>query len=268
MTFAAPPRAPHDPLDGRDAASGRAPRPDSKPGSRPGSRPDSKPGATLDAKPDEKPDEKPDPRTEILTAAAGCFTARGFVATSIDDVARAIGGTKGRIYHYWRSKLDLFVDVVRFSLEVIFAKVSAAEGGGPPEVRMGRMVRAHLRSILRDQPFHRCALQGVDMHLRAATTPEQREALKDIIALRDRHEKLFERVFRDGQRSGVFAPGPPGVIVRTLLPALNGAVFWYRPRHAETEADRETLIEDIASYALRGLGAGPGRKKEWMEWTE
>jgi AcrR family transcriptional regulator len=205
---------------------------------------------------------KPDPRAEILTAAAACFTAKGFVATSIDDVARAMGATKGRVYHYWRSKLDLFVDVVRFSLDLIHIKVSAAEGEGAPEDRMGRMVCAHLASILRDQPFHRCALQGVDMHLRAATTPEQREALKDIIALRDRHEKLFERVLRDGQETGVFAPGPSGVMVRTLLPALNGAVFWYRKRDDETDADREDLIEGIASFALRGLGADPGRKKE------
>jgi len=205
---------------------------------------------------------KPDPRAEILTAAAACFTDKGFVATSIDDVARARGATKGRVYHYWRSKLDLFVDVVRFSLDLIFDKVSAAEGTGAPEDRMARMVRAHLASILRDQPFHRCALQGVDMHLRAATTPEQREALKDIIALRDRHEKLFERVLRDGQDTGVFAPGRPGVMVRTLLPALNGAVFWYRRRDIETAADRQLLIEEIASFALRGLGADPGRKKE------
>lgn len=204
---------------------------------------------------------RPDPRAEILTAAAACFTDKGFVATSIDDVARAMGATKGRVYHYWRSKLDLFVDVVRFSLDLIYIKVSAAEGEGSPEDRLGRMVRAHLASILRDQPFHRCALQGVDMHLRAATTPEQREALKDIIALRDRHEKLFERVLRDGQEAGVFATGRPGVMVRTLLPALNGAVFWYRKRDAETDADREDLIEDIASFALRGLGADPGRKQ-------
>jgi AcrR family transcriptional regulator len=207
-------------------------------------------------------DARPDPRAEILIAAAACFTAKGFVATSIDDVARAMGATKGRVYHYWRSKLDLFVDVVRFSLELIYIKVSAAEGTGAPEDRMARMVRAHLASILRDQPFHRCALQGVDMHLRAATTPEQREALKDIIALRDRHEKLFERVLRDGQATDIFAQGRPGVMVRTLLPALNGAVFWYRRRDAETAADREDLIEEIASFALRGLGADPGRKKE------
>ena len=235
---------------------------------RPSNLPDAHDGATAQAlgggaaASDAGPESKPDPKAEILTAAASCFMAKGFVATSIDDVARALGATKGRVYHYWRSKLDLFVDVVRFSLEVIFAKVSAAEGDGPPEVRMSRMVRAHLRSILRDQAFHRCALQGVDMHLRAATTPEQREALKDIIALRDRHEKLFERVLRDGQASGVFAPGPPGVMIRTFLPALNGAVFWYRKRDSETEADREKLIEDIASFALRGLGATPASEKE------
>lgn len=201
-----------------------------------------------------------DPRTEILHAAAHCFMQRSFGATSIDDVARAMGATKGRVYHYWRSKLDLFVDVVRFSLELIYAKVAAAEGDGPPEVRMARMIRAHIASILEDRPFHRCAMQGVEMHRRGAATPEQREALLGVVALRDRHEKLFERVLAEGQETGVFAPGSPRLIARALMPAINGPVFWYRPRDGETEADREILIDEIAAFALRGLGAAPGRE--------
>ena len=203
-----------------------------------------------------------DPRTEILHAAAQCFMQRSFGATSIDDVARAMGATKGRVYHYWRSKLDLFLDVVRYSLELIWDKVAAAEGQGAPEERMARMIRAHIASILEDQPFHRCAMQGVEMHRRGAATPEQREALLGVVAMRDRHEKLFERVLREGQESGAFAPGSPRLIARALMPAINGPVFWYRPRDGETEADREKLIDEIAAFALRGLGAGPGRKQE------
>ena len=229
----------------------------------------------MDASPDARADPAPDParetapagapdpraaaRAEVLEAAARCFMDRGFSAASIDDVARAMGATKGRVYHYYRSKLDLFADVVRWSLELIHGEVVAAEGQGAgrgaPTARMGRMIRAHVRSILRDQPFHRVALQGVDMHLRAATTPEQRAALADLIALRDRHEKLFERVLREGIAAGEFAPRDPGVTVRTLLPALNGAVFWYRPRPGETEADRAEIIETVAAFALAGLAA-------------
>jgi AcrR family transcriptional regulator len=197
------------------------------------------------------------PRDEILTAAAETFTEKGFAAASIDDVARAMGATKGRVYHYHRSKLDLFAEVVRRGLEIIHADVTrAAEAAGPdPVARVAAMIRAHLVSILRDRPFHRCALQGVEMHLTAATTPAQREALGDLIALRDRHQRLFEDAIAAGARAGAFAPAEPRLAARTLLAALNGPVHWYRPRAGETEADRARLVEEIAAFALAGLGA-------------
>ncbi|MEL6211903.1 MAG: TetR/AcrR family transcriptional regulator, partial [Pseudomonadota bacterium] len=81
-------------------------------------------------------------------------------------MARRMGATKGRVDHYYRAKLDLFVDVVRHGLEIIHRDVTAARVAAPdPATRMAAMVRAHLRSILLEQPFHRAALQGVELHL-------------------------------------------------------------------------------------------------------
>lgn len=230
---------------------------------------DATPETTLAEAP--APDPR-DPRDEVLTAAAEAFTARGFAAATLDDVARAMGATKGRVYHYHRSKLDLFAAVVRRGLEIIHADVTrAAEAAGPdPAARMAAMIRAHLVSILRDRPYHRCALQGVEMHLTAATTPEQREALAGLIALRDRHQKLFEDAIAEGARAGAFHAAPDArLAARTLLAALNGPVHWYRPRAGETEADRARIVDRIAAFALAGLGAAedptpkdatPGRK--------
>lgn len=231
---------------------------DASPGTHPGPAGDARPGAPPAA----------DPRDEVLTAAAEAFTARGFAAATLDDVARAMGATKGRVYHYHRSKLDLFAAVVRRGLEIIHADVTeAAEAAGDaPAPRLAAMARAHATSILRDRPFHRCALQGVEMHLTAATTPEQREALADLVALRDRHQKLFEDAIAAAARAGALAPAPadPRLAARTLLAALNGPVHWYRPRRGETPADRARLVSEIAAFALRGLGAEPeptkGRK--------
>ncbi len=200
------------------------------------------------------------PREQVLDAAAHCFMEKGFNAASIDDVARRMGATKGRVYHWYRSKLDLFVDVVRYSLDLIHEETAAA-ADGPAEGRMARMLRAHLNSILRDQPYHRVALQGVDLHLRSATTPDQRDALNGLVALRDKHQRLFEKVIREGVEAGRFAPCDVPLVARTMLAAANGAVFWYRPREGETQADRTRLIDDIAAYCLHGLHGDPAAQK-------
>ncbi|WP_339951740.1 TetR/AcrR family transcriptional regulator [uncultured Albimonas sp.] len=193
---------------------------------------------------------------EVLAAAAVAFMERGFAATSIDDVARGMGATKGRVYHYYRSKLDLFADVVRRSLEMIHEAVERAEaGGGDPAARMERMMREHVGSILRDRPWHRCAVQGVEMFLRESAAPEQRAAMADLIHLRSAHERLFLRVLEEGMETGAFRRCDAAVTVRTLLPALNGAVYWYRPREGETEAHLDRIIDEIVAFALGGLKA-------------
>jgi AcrR family transcriptional regulator len=55
-------------------------------------------------------------REELLAASLKLFAERGFHATSIRDIARAVGITEGLIYHYFRSKEALLKGVVEHSL--------------------------------------------------------------------------------------------------------------------------------------------------------
>ena len=41
----------------------------------------------------------------------------------IDDIADRLSATKGRVYHYYRKKGDVFLDVHRRALEIMFAEV-------------------------------------------------------------------------------------------------------------------------------------------------
>jgi AcrR family transcriptional regulator len=48
-----------------------------------------------------------DTRTQILEAAARLFVERGFAATSVRDIAAAIGISNPSLYHHFSSKADL-----------------------------------------------------------------------------------------------------------------------------------------------------------------
>src|SRR3954471_12026127 len=67
-----------------------------------------------------------DKKQEILAKAAECFMEQGFHATTIDDVARRLGSTKGRIYHHYASKTDLFFDVHREGMDRLFRAIVPA----------------------------------------------------------------------------------------------------------------------------------------------
>ena len=50
---------------------------------------------------------------EIVTAAIQLFQQKGYHATSMQDIADAVGLQKGSLYHYITSKDDLLVDMMR-----------------------------------------------------------------------------------------------------------------------------------------------------------
>jgi AcrR family transcriptional regulator len=53
-----------------------------------------------------------DPRTRIHDAALACFEERGVKATTMDDVAVALGVSRPTVYHYFAGKDDLVLEVV------------------------------------------------------------------------------------------------------------------------------------------------------------
>ncbi|MTC77154.1 multidrug efflux transporter transcriptional repressor AcrR [Providencia sp. wls1916] len=54
-------------------------------------------------------------RQEILDAAIKTFSERGVTATSLADIAKAAGVTRGAIYWHFKNKVDLFHQACEFS---------------------------------------------------------------------------------------------------------------------------------------------------------
>lgn len=65
-------------------------------------------------------------REAILAAALEEFSASGFAATRLDDVARRAGVAKGTIYLYFEDKESLFQELVRAMLGPLVGTIEAA----------------------------------------------------------------------------------------------------------------------------------------------
>ncbi len=197
-------------------------------------------------------------RTEILDAAAEAFMQRGFAATSIDDVSDLLGATKGRVYHHYRSKTDLFFDVHLRGMDMDLAAVKeAARWEGAAIERLRRMAGAHLAVIFQNFAYQRVAVQGLEMHLAGQTTEQQRATLKHILTLRDEYERLFSDTIEHAVREGAIPEQNVRIVVKAFFGALNWTTLWYRPRRNQSAADRQALADTIVDFAMAGLGT-PG----------
>ncbi len=188
----------------------------------------------------------------ILEAAAECFMEAGFNATSIDDVAARLGATKGRVYHYYRSKADLFFDVHRTGMQINLGTIGPIAGQhGDPVAKLNRMCRSHLYNMLHSLSFQRVVMQGVEMHMAGRTTPKEREKLALLMDEREQYELFFQKTLVEGRQSGVFRFENPSFASKAVLAILNNPVIWYQKRKGESDAGRLAIIDQFTRFAMQ-----------------
>ena len=87
-------------------------------------------------------------RQAILAAALDEFSARGFAATRLDDVAKRAGVAKGTIYLHFADKEALFQDIVRTMVVPLVMNLAAVPSGDmPTRALLERMLEMFVREV-------------------------------------------------------------------------------------------------------------------------
>jgi len=195
-----------------------------------------------------------DAKDEIVRAAADLFMNYGYTATSIDAIAEKMGATKGRIYHYYRSKAQIFFDIQRTAMTNLFRAVEPiAREKVPAEEKLARMAWAHVSLMLREMPIQKVAVQGLEKFLFEAEGFRHAKTLSEIKGLRDGYEQMFAEVIDEGAREGAFVTEPPRLLTKPFFGTMNWVTVWYRPRRIQSDEDIDTICSMLVDFAMRGL---------------
>lgn len=112
-------------------------------------------------------------RATLLKTALAVFSAKGYAATTLDDVAKAAKVTRGAIYWHFKSKADLYNTLVEeFSVRgAAVVQQAIAEGGSLIEIL--RRVFIRQCALIEDDKEARAVMElalfktGLDPELRA-----------------------------------------------------------------------------------------------------
>src|SRR5215469_4031807 len=85
-------------------------------------------------------DRRAERRTAILAAALQEFSARGFAAARLDDVAERAGIAKGTIYLYFADKETLFQELIRSELSPVVGTLEFASHADLPLSQFAAMM--------------------------------------------------------------------------------------------------------------------------------
>ncbi|MFD0915809.1 TetR/AcrR family transcriptional regulator [Pseudahrensia aquimaris] len=200
-------------------------------------------------------DGAPDARTEVLNAAAECFKEQGFSATSIDDVARHLGATKGMIYHHFRSKTDLFFEVYRRGMEInVEAIESTANRSDTAIQKLTRKSFAHAAVLMARQNYQRVLAQGVQLHQQGSTTAAQRDTLNELIEIRNAYEARFRNAIAAAAKEAGVTVSDLSLASKSYLAVINSTVFWYSPRTENPAREQAKIAADLVTFAMQGVG--------------
>ncbi len=183
-------------------------------------------------------------RERILHKAAMVFARSGFDASSLHELAEEAGISKAGIYHYFKTKQEVYDAIILKTLRGLFEAVSAAVDAAPePREKLLAFMTAHAEFFERNYWAFRCMLVGFpDM-----SEPASRH---EAVVLRERYEHLLRQILADGVAQESFRAIDPASTGRAVLSMLNWMVRWFRPGGPQTAPE---IARGYADLLLRGI---------------
>lgn len=182
-------------------------------------------------------------RAEICRTAAQIFRERGYDATSVSDIARALGITKAGLYHYFESKEALLFEITAYGLDRVRDDVIVpVRAIRDPEDRLRQLVVRHARIATHGRG---AVAQLVD-EVRALP-PAQRKQLEERMRS---YFDLVRDTLAELKTAGRLRDVDPTVATFGLIGTILWLPRWFR---ANGRLSQEQVANEIANIALGGL---------------
>jgi AcrR family transcriptional regulator len=183
-------------------------------------------------------------RRAILLGAARAFARGGYDATNMDQIARECGLAKGHIYHYFRSKEDIFTEIRCEAVSRLLERLTAIirEGGDDPEAILRQAISAAIARAFKEGERYESVLPDP-----VSLSPQNRRRIR---TLGRRFEQMFSNVIRDGMDKGIFTPGDPKLMTFVLLRAALTVSNWYREGG---KWKPQWIVEQVTEQLLRSV---------------
>ena len=192
--------------------------------------------------PQERSEERETKRQALLVAAVRMFNARGFHATSLDDVAASLGVTKPVIYHYLGNKDRVLLECVRIGLDQLYteaAKARESEGSGLDRLKI--FLRRYAEVTMQD--FGRCMVRTGDEAL-------SEDSRRQFRAMKRRIDEALRDLLQDAAADGSAHIDDVRLTAFTIAGALNWPARWYEEGGAQSA---EVIAEKMVDILCVGI---------------
>jgi AcrR family transcriptional regulator len=160
---------------------------------------------------------KDERREQILKAALQIFARKGLAAARISDIAAAAGLSYGLVYHYFRDKEGLFVELVQRAVGGGLQVAQAAlEAEGSPLERLHALCEEMVEGVRDNPEYPLIVMQAINQELLPEATREP------IGRLSEQTYQTVSELIRQCQDAGQVVAGDPRELTELYFAVIQG----------------------------------------------
>jgi TetR/AcrR family transcriptional regulator, cholesterol catabolism regulator len=180
----------------------------------------------------------------ILVAATALFYERGYHATTMREIASAVGIKAGSLYNHFGAKEDILFEICHgVMVEMLRDGQRAIRTATSREARLRRLVEFHVRFCAEDRFRSKVA----DDQLHALSDARRRQ----VLDIRDTYEQLFRDILAEGREDEGWEVDDVAVVTFALATMANSVNVWFRDDGRMTAAAVASIYGDLAVRAVR-----------------
>ncbi|WP_106767328.1 TetR/AcrR family transcriptional regulator [Paenibacillus faecalis] len=182
-------------------------------------------------------------RDLILDKAKELFIQRGYAATSMDELVRYIGVSKGSIYYHFKSKDELFIQLLaRQNREWMDAWMEKKSHFASFEAKV-----YGIADHMVDDFQNPLVKVGQEFYI---SNPDKQALLAQIIEILQAPRKLYRDIFAEGAREGLLPESEIDEVAVIFSSLLDGLSTSYYERSAD---EMRLLYRRGVEYFLHGV---------------
>ncbi len=157
-------------------------------------------------------------RDKIQLAAMRLFVQKGFGSTSVHEISDLAGISIGLLYRQYKTKEELFNDLVEYSLTSIKNIIDFFEKDDSPRELVNQFVYKVYNDIINGEELANLLILMAQSFLSGAANPKQNEIIELDTKMLQATAKCIER----GQELGKFRPGNANELATLFYSAIQG----------------------------------------------
>ncbi len=184
-------------------------------------------------------------RQKILQSAVDLFYARGYLPTTMDDIAESVGATKPFVYYHFKNKAELLSEIARRTLrEWLGVTTWVIEQSLPPTEALSLAT-------------HQFTLIVLDMHKFVSIYFREQlnlptEVAEEIARMRREIDTQVRAILSEGKKAGVFEFDDLAVASQVVTGMVSFIFAWYRE---PSRLSKDQICDQMVSHVLRSVGA-------------